>query len=338
MRVLTSLLITSPIAAAAPPTAELVRDRALFQGQVDAIFGRESRAARLAAAALKTMSNDARMVVISASFGRFATLSSEEDRTAIFLRADGGVFCYSDTDCPPGADEDADDPRPGEEPGYHLQVDMGAPAFIGQGELLLLPLPSPDDVGLVVGWSSHDSARGRYELVRVRRDAVQLGRPLVRVDRFQDMDGDGKVDGIVTRHGVGNFGESGGARDLLFGDGRGHFVSDVRRARAFHSAELASALAALEAPGAFEALEDETTSSLVAPVLRAYGVAAVGRLPARRLRAAADRWVAALPKALGLSPGDEDERLLAAQGVLRCLGKATPTVARLLKCTSLLEE
>lgn len=328
-----AVLLAASVAFAAPPTVQRFDERAAFQRALAAIFGADSRPVRLATEALATFGSDTRMIVVNAPFGRFAAISSDEARGVFFVRADGGVFCYSDAGCPSGADEEAEDPRAGEEPGYHAQMDMGAPSVVGQGEHVVVPLGKPSELGLIVGRSAADSVPEYYLLVRVTRDKIFLRRPILRADRFEDLDGDGQLDGIVTHDGIGSFGQFGTWREAAFGDGRGHFATSPKRARAFMQSDLADRLAQLDkGPPPFEDAAAVGVDELTSPILSAYATAAAGRIEAPTLAELSRRWVAALPRALGVEDGAEDSRIDDARALLTCLGRSRRSVRGVIAC------
>jgi hypothetical protein len=332
---LTTAVLATTTAVASPPSVQRFDDRAAFQRELAAIFGADARPTRLATAALQSLGAGTRMFVVTAAFGRFAAMSSDEARGVFFVRADGGVFCYSDSGCPDGADEDAEDPREGEEPGYHAVVDMAALTLVGQGDHVIIPLGKPSEIGLIVGRSAGDSVPESYRLIRVTRDKIVLRRPILRDARFEDVDGDGQLDGIITHNGIGTVGQFGVWRDVVLGDGRGHFTRNRTRAIGFMQAELTRWLAELDkGPSSFEDADSVGPDELVSPILSAYATAAAGRLAAPSLSDLARRWVAALPRALALEPDAEDSRMRHAQALLTCLGRSVPSLTRVTACAN----
>lgn len=317
-------LSTIMVLTAPPPEAfrvEPAADSAAFIARLTALRGADSPAVQLARHVTSRLEHPATLAFIVAPWGTTGIVASMRDDVMAMMLPSGAIKCYADSGpCP--ADSSFGTFPSGVD--YAVTIEMGTPAGLGLDGQVLVRLGEPDTIGIIRGFPAGDGAPERYDLVRF--GPYGFGpRLLSDFSAIFDLDGDGHLD-AETRD---TWGTHVWPR-LLFGDGRGRFAADPKRARAFHTAALTHSIAALDGALVPSSDEDLTCGDTIAPAIMAHAHAHLGGLALKPVHAAVRPWLQATRAALG--PGWE-KRCARALGVLACAGKLTrPAEAQFRRC------
>lgn len=149
----------------------------------------------------------------------------------------GAITCHADTGpCP----EDSSFGTFPDGVDYTVTIEMGTPAGLGLAGQILVPLGSTESTGIIRAFPAGNGAPERHDLVRFGPSGFGP-RLLSNFSAIRDIDGDGHLDAETSD----TWGTYHWPR-LLFGDGRGRFAADPKRARVFHEEALATALGGLD--------------------------------------------------------------------------------------------
>ncbi|MBT9556618.1 MAG: hypothetical protein IV100_11350 [Myxococcales bacterium] len=272
-------------------TVEPVASPPVFIERLEALHGANSPAVRLARHVTSNLEGSPSMAFVSAPWGSTGFIwSMTEDVLAVVLPS-GDLQCFADSGpCPDAAGLGA--LPTGVE--YDVTIEMGTPSGIGVDGQVLVSIGEPRAVALIRGYSAGDGAPERYDLVRF--DERGFGKVYFRdAARFGDVDRDGHPDAEL-RVEWGDITWS----DVAFGDGRGRFERDPKRAKPFHDKALSAALSRLAGARAPE-LERGTLpcADAVGPALEAYGHVHLGGLRPKPVRLATGPWFSRVKKSVG---------------------------------------
>jgi hypothetical protein len=270
---------------------EPVASAAAFLERLEALHGAESPAVRLARYVTSKLDAAPSLAFIVAPWGSTGFVwSMTEDVLAVVLPS-GDLQCFADSGpCPERTALGA--LPPGVE--YGVEIEMGVPSGIGGDGQFLVSIGEPRAVGLIRAFAAGDGAPERYDLVHF--DERGFGEVYIRdVARFGDVDRDGQPDAEL-RVAWGNIMWS----DVAFGDGRGRFVRDPKRAKGFHDKALSTALGRLASARAPELERDAVPcADAIGPALEAYGHVHLGGLRPKPVRLATGPWFSRVKKSLG---------------------------------------